>query len=487
MSEHLVRRGARYYYRRRVPADLLSFSEGRKELQRALGTADPKEAAVAARRVAVEMDEMFEAWRAEARGIDPLADTDSAWNLDRKVGPLTPEEKTAFDAAVKVEVRLNPGVAKLLAEDARAQKRIERRARIDARIEMAVERGIRRYQQTVDQAPHSPVVPLATEVATQALTVPVRDAVGLAEALRKWETDRSPGGSIIATAHNVVSRFWEVCGKLPLRKIQREHIVQFQTALKADGKQPGTIKNYLAIMSAVLSVTVNEGWIKSNPVTGVKTTGQKSAKTARLPFTVDEINKIFGSLPKTGAKYWLPVIGLYTGLRLEEIGQLAPRDVVQESYRDVAGKEHKVHVIYVTEEGEGQSLKTESSRRRVPVHKTLVELGFIKYAHSQKGAQLFPELKPGKNGRKTASFSSRFSEIKKGAGITDSRKAFHSFRHCFKDYMREVGVAEEVSDALSGHSSGSVSRNYGAGFYPLRPLVEAMDKYEVRGVKLPSR
>lgn len=481
MSEHLIRRGARYYYRRRVPTDLIPLMEGKKEIQRALGTHDKREAEKAARRVAVEIDDMFDALRTGALGIDPLTQGD-AWNPYRQMGPMTLEAAATFNQAVQAEAVRDPAVAQLLAEGEKQARKLEKERRRDAIIDAAVSRGLDRFSQALN----IPAVPLVTEVATHASTVPAEAAVGLAEALRKWETERNPGGSTLTTTHTVVSRFWEVCGKLPLRKIQREHIVQFQAALKADGKQPGTIKNHVALMRAVLGVAVDEGWIKSNPVIGVKTAGLKSAKTARLPFTVDEINKIFGSLPKSGAKYWLPVIGLYTGLRLDEIGQLAPADIVQERYRDAAGKEQKVYVIYATEEGDGQKLKNESSRRRVPVHKTLIDLGFIKYVHSQKGLQLFPELKPDKNGRKTASFSARFGVLKRGLGITDARKAFHSFRHCFKDYMREAGVAEEVSDALSGHTNGSVSRNYGSGFYPLRPLVEAMDKYEVHGVTVPT-
>jgi integrase len=458
MSEHLVRRGARYYYRRRVPTDLVPLL-GKREIQRALDTSDPKEATVRARKVAVQIDELFARTRTQdvIRGASEYRQGLEGMHADEHGDPDDNE----------------------LRDDVEAARNEAALAHFMVGIDTAI-------KDVLAGVAYSPAVPLVTEVATSAPAVAVRDAVGLSEALRKWETERSPGGSIIATAHNVVSRFWEVCGKLPLRKIQREHIVQFQTALKADGKQPGTVKNYLAILSAILGVTVDAKWITSNPVTGVKTAGQKSSKTARLPFTVDEINRIFGKLPASGAMHWMPIIGLYTGLRLEEIGQLAPADIVQERYRDKEGKEHSVYVIYATDEGEGQRLKTDSSRRRVPVHKTLVDLGFIKYAHSQKGAQLFPELKPGRNGRKTATISSRFSELKRSAGVTDSRKAFHSFRHCFKDYMREVGVAEEVSDALSGHSSGSVSRNYGAGFYPLRPLAEAINRYEVHGVIVPA-
>jgi integrase len=455
--------------------------EGKKEIQRALGTPDRKAAEKSARRVAVEFDEMFDRLRKGASTVDPLSQTDG-YDPNRQIGPMTPDEKAALDLAVQEEATRDPAVARILVEDAKQVRKMERERRRDAIIDAAVTRGLEKFSQALS----SPVVPLVPEVATQASTVPEAAAVGLAEALHQWEKDRSPGGSTLSTTHTVVSRFWEVCGKLPLRKIQREHILQFQAALAKEGKQPGTIKNYVALLRAVLGVAVDEKWITSNPVTGVKTKGQKSAKTARLPFTVDEINLIFGKLPANGAKYWLPIIGLYTGLRLEEIGQLAPADIVQERYRDAEGKEHKVHVIYATEEGDGKRLKNESSRRRIPVHNTLVELGFIKYAHSQKGAQLFPELKPDKNGRRTASFSLWFGRIKRGLGITDNRKAFHSYRHVFKDIMREVGVAEEVSDALSGHTNGSVSRNYGSGYFPLRPLVDAINLYEVHGVKLPT-
>lgn len=485
MSEHIIRRGARYYYRRRIPTDLLPLFEGRKEIQQALGTSDPKVAAVAARRVAVETDNLFETRRAEARGIDPLADT-STFDPHRKVGPLTAEERAKLEHALAEEAARDPRVAKLLTDDAKRTRKLERRAAEDARIAAAVERGIRGYAQTTDIAAYSPIEPPITEVATHTPPKSNEAATGLAEALQTWQKLRTPVGSTLTAAHLVVSNFWECCGKLPLRKIQREHIVAFQEAMRATGSQPGTIKAKLALLRALLGVAVDEGWIKSNPAIGVKTGGQKNARTARLPFTVSEINKIFGSLPASGAKYWLPVIGLYTGLRLEEIGQLAPEDIVQERYRDAAGKEHKVYVIYATDDSEDKSLKNESSRRRVPVHRSLIDLGFIKFVQSQTGPRLFPELKPDKNGRKTAVFSAWFGRTKRGLGITDGRKAFHSFRHCFKDYMREVGVAEDVSDALSGHSNGSVSRNYGSGFYPLRPLVEAMDKYEVHGVKLPE-
>ncbi|KVR95835.1 hypothetical protein WK28_01980 [Burkholderia vietnamiensis] len=170
-------------------------------------------------------------------------------------------------------------------------------------------------------------------------------------------------------------------------------------------------------------------------------------------------------------------------MRLEEIGQLAPDDVREESYRDAGGNARKIHVIYVTAEGEGQGIKNSTSRRRVPVHSELVRLGFLDLVASAKGARVFSDLKPDRHGREAASFGATFGRtfLRKVCEISDTRKTFHSFRHLFKDVMREHGVPEDVSDALTGHTTGTVSRGYGGDFYPLRPLAEAIFRFEIVG------
>jgi integrase len=239
-------------------------------------------------------------------------------------------------------------------------------------------------------------------------------------------------------------------------------------------------------VKTLLGIAQHVGVIKDNPSHGFRVEGGTvDAKTARLPFTTDELKTIL-SKAKTAdsvALRWVPLIGLYTGMRLEEIGQLSPGDIKRESYKDAHGKLRETAVIYVTEEGEGQGLKNSTSVRRVPVHRELVRAGFLKYAQSQTGNRLFPELRANAVGRETAQLSKWFSALlRQDCDITDKRKAFHSFRHTFKDVMREHGVAEDVSDALTGHTTGNIARNYGGAFYPLRPLCEALERFEIHGL-----
>jgi hypothetical protein len=63
---------------------------------------------------------------------------------------------------------------------------------------------------------------------------------------------------------------------------------------------------------------------------------------------------------------------------------------------------------------------------------------------------------------------------------------YHSFRHTWKDVSRERGISKELADAIQGHSEADASSKYGGEFFPLRPLVDAMNRFEIHGLELPS-
>ncbi|SRR5882724_1703266 len=172
------------------------------------------------------------------------------------------------------------------------------------------------------------------------------------------------------------------------------------------------------------------------------------------------------------ANYWLPWLALYTGARLEELGQLQVEDVRQEG-----------NVWYLAiEPGDGKRVKTKSSKRRVPIHPRLIKLGLLSFAQEQKAAvgpdgrshtNLFPGLVSTSYGSRTAVFSKWWGRhARTVCGIPDPRKVWHSFRHGWKDAARGV-MPEEHHDAITGHGNGSVGRSYGQGV-PLKVLAESM-------------
>ena len=165
-----------------------------------------------------------------------------------------------------------------------------------------------------------------------------------------------------------------------------------------------------------------------------------------------------------------------------------PSELGQARVEDVKEGEG-VRYLDISDSSEGKSVKTASSRRRVPIHPKLVRLGFLHYVEERKKAKddrLFPALQQDRFGKWTQNWSKWWGRYaREQAGIADPRKVFHSFRHTFKNVARQCAIPEDIHDAITGHSSGSggVGRTYG-GAYPLKPLGAAMKKLRHRGLDL---
>jgi len=89
-------------------------------------------------------------------------------------------------------------------------------------------------------------------------------------------------------------------------------------------------------------------------------------------------------------QFWMPLIGLYTGMRIEEICQLYVSDL-----KKIDG----IWCFDINQNKPDKSVKT-SERRIVPLHPFLAEelnfVGYVKSLPDQKD-RIFPELKRIKN------------------------------------------------------------------------------------------
>jgi integrase len=137
----------------------------------------------------------------------------------------------------------------------------------------------------------------------------------------------------------------------------------------------------------------------------------------------------------------------------------------------------------------GRSIKTASSRRKVPVHPGLEGIGLLSYRQAlldggaAAGSSLWPVLGSAPEARPGARWSKWFSRyLRNVTGVKDRSKVFHSFRHTFKRMARDAGISEEMHDALTGHAGGGdgLGRAYGRGFG-----LEAMAR-QVRQIAVPE-
>ncbi|WP_187294310.1 site-specific integrase [Methylobacterium sp. B1] len=261
-----------------------------------------------------------------------------------------------------------------------------------------------------------------------------------------------------------------------------------------------TVNHYVHGLSALMNYAHHEGWIVQNPGKGLAIKGVKK-RHRRDPFTAAELTKIFKAPLYTGCvddesgyakpgpnrprrgRFWIPLISLFTGMRQGEIAQLRTDDV-----RPFQG----ILCIFIAADGDDvdeadrKRVKTEAGERYVPVHPTLEQIGFARHVERMRkdGAErLFPDIVRGADGY-FSPFSKWFSRFLAEAGVKRDRNAFHSFRHTFRDAMREASVPPDAVTALGGWVRGGMEEHYGSGRITAPVLCEHMQRIGYAGLDL---
>ena len=110
----------------------------------------------------------------------------------------------------------------------------------------------------------------------------------------------------------------------------------------------------------------------------------------------------------------------------------------------------------------GQSVKSNSSVRYVPIHQHLIDLGLLGYVNSISQGALFPQVpRDKKTGSTTGALSKWWAAIVREQGV-DPKAPAHEFRHTVKTELRGLGIPDSVSDRITGHSSRGEGGRYGS-------------------------
>nr|MBC8268152.1 hypothetical protein [Rhodospirillaceae bacterium] len=286
-------------------------------------------------------------------------------------------------------------------------------------------------------------------------TVVLRDATGTPQGTdtilamyEKWKDDGDRPLKTIKEFKTHVRRFTEVHGDMPVQDIEKRDISQFKETIaklpaytthairklplqeiievtERDSPErkrlsPGAVQKAIHAVSAVLAWAVENGYLDYNVAHGVKVRGVGEGQTKRSDYESHHLKTIFNSPVFTQGKrpiggcgeaaYWLPLLSLFSGARLEELGQMLVSDV-----KDVGG----IPCVELDTFGGDKSLKSGSSRRVVPLHSKVVSLGFLKYVQKMKRAgeaRVFPEVtsKRLEGETKTGSYSAWWGRYVRG-------------------------------------------------------------------------
>lgn len=521
IQTHLISRNGTYYFRRRIPLELLQHYSPKLEIIFSLKTKDLKEAERLSRIESVRLDSEFERLRGNisATPIDSISREDikkltDAWKAHvleedeevrilglsdrdyRKIGEsLSIVEAGGKVAFAKGDISLiefemvdfceSHGFN--IAQDSDAFNQLAYaflRASVDVNNQL-----ILRHQGEIIETPEAPAI-------TPILTHQKNNMDSLDKLREYWLLQPSKSGNgkksrtAEAEAETIIKKFRAMVGNLKPSEITRSHVAELKDKMLEAGSSPATINKGRGILAAIFSTAEKNGKLEKNPFLGMEKL-KVPEKEAESPYTILELQTIFNSpiftqglRPKNlngDAAYWMPLLALYSGARLNELGQLYIEDIGNEDGVD--------YYIIKPDVKTGRAVK-DSKRRRVPIHPDLIKMGFLDYVakiKSEGNLQLFPELKITSKDRKVAdNWADGWSAyIRNDLGLTKIPQPFHAFRHTFIEHGRRSKVDAEHRRLIEGHAVTTVEmKAYGNTLYPLEPLYDELKKLNYKGLDL---
>ncbi|EKN5140916.1 TPA: DUF6538 domain-containing protein [Yersinia enterocolitica] len=175
--------------------------------------------------------------------------------------------------------------------------------------------------------------------------------------------------------------------------------------------------------------------------------------------------------------YWMPLLALFTGARVNELAQLMLDDIKE--------NDGIYFFNFDIDDESDKKLKNANARREIPVHSVLIKLGLIEYVQVLRSAgydRLFPEITPNTVKGHGKAVSAWFNEsiLNKRLKLERNRtKSFHSFRHSVSTLLKEKGVSSELRAQLAGHVRGTTETEvrYSKDLKPLY-MVEVVERID---------
>ena len=179
-------------------------------------------------------------------------------------------------------------------------------------------------------------------------------------------------------------------------------------------------------------------------------------------------------------RFWVPLICLYSGMRLNEACALGVADIKEQD---------GLPFMHVRDLLEGQNTKSEASWRKVPIHRVLLQAGlldFVGKARTTRHPRLFSDLEVNADGYVSDIPQKFFVHIVARAVDPDydepGKLTFHSSRHTVITKLRSLNCREDISTEIVGHEKEGVHASYGS--VALKTTTDWVNQIAYEGVNL---
>ena len=210
-----------------------------------------------------------------------------------------------------------------------------------------------------------------------------------------------------------------------------------------------TQSKYLKILKQFFTFMLDDNIIQHNPCKRLIMPDEKSVK--RDPFNKEDLNQLFTLFETFDDRKYIYYTLAYTGMRPSEFWKCSINEEDSIIYFDLTDPE--------------LALKTSHSRRKIPLHNKLLELGI-----QHKLLEL-------QNTFKQEAISLYFNKKVKPIIPDNENKIMYSFRHTVATELKRADVVMDKVSELLGHSyeSNSMTKSTYAGGYTLLQLKEAIN------------
>ena len=256
--------------------------------------------------------------------------------------------------------------------------------------------------------------------------------------------------------------------KLPWAKL----VEQFGN--RAKGLSAATMNRHMAALKSLWRWAEKRGHCDgSNPFDDFHVKLRSGVNVAGyLPWETAELNRLFDPPPKRDDLREIMIVGMFSGMRLDEIASLTWGRLRTE------GKGEGAIAYFDVDDA-----KTLAGIRQVPVHPALGWL--LRRTRGDAEARIWPDFNGEGPGKKAGADAGReFSRFKTGCGFLDRQKVFHSFRKNVVGQLERLSVPESEVAQLVGHEKGFTFGRYGAGI-SLERKAEIISRLVYVGVNVP--
>ena len=348
------------------------------------------------------------------------------------------------------------------------------------------------YRTNTFAPPPVPVQPLHTPESGVLLSKIVEEHIKEATLANSW-TDKTERENVSiykvmmeligdrdikAIDNQMLLDFRNTLAKLPANrdKVARykgKSIAQILAMKNVEPMSKTTVNKYIIRVGSLFKWAAKKKFIMVNYAEGLSLSNKTNAYEERETYSKEDIQKLLAHLKlnsKEPQEYWIPLIALYEGMRLEEICQLYMSDIIEMD---------TLPCISINDTGD-KRVKTNAGKRIIPIHPELIKLGFMDYVKAlrkDKAVRVWPRLTRGRDGYSHI-YGKKYQRFNRTYITKNPKRVFHSFRHTLANTLKQAGVQEVIIAEILGHANESeTSGRYGKKYEP-KVLLEALMKLE---------